>query len=185
MKTYQIVNKIFVQKKSKLRFLKRLLNTGMILLLLFGVFELAMKEPFWDVVSSLILPFALASYAKSRCTSSGYDSVALELTILPEEIQMVYPAINRNDGGGVRREMIRIVEADVDKIMYSDELKSIRILAKAVINVDYEKDHKRSTIDERLHNQSSEYIIYLPPNQVEDIIDDIENNFGLTIERIS
>lgn len=185
MKTYQIVNKIFVQKRSKLRFLKGLLNICMILLLLFGVFELAMKEPFWDVVRSLILPFALASYAKSRCTSSGYDSVALELTILPEEIQMVYPAINRNDGGGIRRETIRIVEADLDKIMYSDELKSIRILAKAVINVDYEKDHKRSTIDERLHNQPSEYIIYLPPNQVNEILNEIEQNFRLTIDRLS
>lgn len=186
MKTYEIVNKIFIQKKKKdkVSFLVGSLNVCLIFLVLLSVFQLLMKESLGEVIRDLILPFALVSYAKSRCTSSDYLSVALELTIMPEEIQMVYPSIDRNDGGGLRRELIQINKTGLDKIMYSDELKSIRILAKAIINVEYEKNHKNSIIDERVHNNPSEYIIYLPTDKVNDILNEIEYNFKINIENL-
>lgn len=185
MKTYQIVNRIYVKKKSKIEFWGKILNVFIILSLLFGLFELSMGESIKEVFGPSIPLLAAVCYAKSRChPASGYESAALEITVGPEELQMVYPAVNRNDGGGVRREMIQVYKSGLEKIMYSDELKSIRILAKAIVDVEYEKNHKKSTIDERLHNQSSEYIIYLPYSQANEIVEEIENNLGLAIERV-
>lgn len=185
MKTYQIVNRIYVKKKSKIEFWGKILNVFIILFLLFVLFQLSMGESIKDVFGPSIPLLAAACYAKTRChAASGYESAALEITFGPEELQMVYPAINRNDGGGVRKESIQVDKTGLEKIMYSDELKSIRILAKAIVDVEYEKDHKKSTIDERLHNQSSEYIIYLPYNQANEIVEEIENSFGLTVERV-
>lgn len=185
MKTYQIVNKIYIHKKRKLGLLRIIVNVIMILLILLILFQLSMGESFWDVVKPEIPIFILGLYVNTRSPSSkGYESVALEFTVGPDELHLVYPAINRFDGGGERKETILIHKTDLEKIMYSDELKSIRILAKAIIDVDYGNNQKKSTIDERSNNRSSEYIIYLPYNQAKEIVDEVENTFGIAIERV-
>lgn len=184
MSNYQIINKLYMRGKPKYRVLRWLLNFFMIMIVLFHVFEISMGgETIGEAIRDLVLPVALFLFAKSRCSTDGYESAALELSVLPNKIELLYPSIDRFDGGGVRKEFITIENSDIDEIMYSNELKSIRMLAKAVIEVTYRKNNKQSVINQT-EGKSSEYIIYMPPEQCNEIIEDIERNLNLTVQRV-
>lgn len=184
MKKYEIVNKVFQKKKGKLSFLKILIDIFLILIVLILIFQLAVGEKFGDVIKTVALPILLGLYARSRVKESGYESVALEFTIQPGELVMRYPAIDRMDRGGIREEVITLEQNRITQIMYSDELKSIRILGRAMMKVWYVKEQRWAEIDEINNNHDSEYIVYLPTEQCKEILGEIEANLNIKVNQV-
>ena len=187
MAQYQIENKIYMKKKGKCGKLNLLFNVLIVLLLLVSLLEVYAGGKSWsEEWKTLVLPAILAVYAKMKLKSAenGYVPLALHLTVQSGEVILDYPSIDRNDGGGARHEIITLKTPDIEEIMYSGQLKSIRIVGKGLLDVTYFKEHRQTIIDQRDDGRSSEYIIYLSESQCGAVLEDMESSLGLEIKHV-
>ncbi len=176
MVKYNIVNKIYLQGKKVNRLLRILLGFMAGLLLLLGLIQIIVgKLSFTVVLQSVLLPLILANIGRKNLHGGHYMSAALELTLEPGKLLMHYPAIDREDGDGIREEVIQILAEDIADIRYSEELKSVRMLAKAETAVRYERTEAgRQQSDRQEKDQPEEFILYLPYEEKDRILTDLQ-----------
>lgn len=176
MVNYNIVNKVYMQGKKKNVIFRILLSVMSIILILLGIVQIIVGQISITLVfQSILLPLVLASYARQRFIGGTYKSMALELTLEQHKLTLLYSSIDRDDGGGIRKETIVINSEDIEDIKYSEDIKSVKIVAKSQLTVEY-RDHTKDNfyLDYRKENKTDEYIIYLPFEQKEKILKDIQ-----------
>jgi hypothetical protein len=183
-KNYVINSKVEVPRtqssEKKLKWLKFVIIASIVLI----VFSFITSDFNYQVLKLLILSLAFYVYYKNQVADQGGTVfTTVEATLKSDELILGYIKVDRRDGMGERKEVIIFPYQKIYGLEYCQELLSLRIAGKPIIQAQCENQKKypgtrifANGDDTRVH------ILYLDTANAKEFIENLTELSGLKIE---
>lgn len=183
-KNYVINSKVEVPRTQSSAKRLKLLKFVMISSVVLIVFSFITSDFNYQVLKLLLLSLAFYVYYRNQAADQGgIVSTTVEAAIKSNELILDYLKIDRRDGMGERKEVITFPYQKIYGLEYCQELLSLRISGKPIIQVQSENQKKYpgnkiivNGDDTRIH------ILYLDTANAKEFIDNLSELSGLKIE---
>ena len=163
-----IKSKLYVSPSSGKMAFKIFLNVSLVIYLIVGIIITIFDGFDINKVGSMCLAWIIVS-AYNASNKPGYQFAILQLNIFPQKIDMLYE--NVKTGSKNQNIQLSILRECIEKIEYSAQLKSIRVIGNIVM----QNDNKNSAL--------KEWVMYLG-DESDKVIHEFENTLNLKLLQI-